>query len=146
MELYHSTNQEITKITKDGRFGCFLFFGNSMSGKSHGDIVYKLEIEEDLLIEANSIFYQENSYELLKEEIKEVQELCGVDEQTAMSYIDESDYYQVCDEESAEISWDIQRITAKCAKKMGFLGVAVSDEHGTSWMIDMLDKKLNRDE
>jgi len=144
MELYHSTNIEITKITKNGRFGYFLFFGDSQSGKSHGDIVYKLEIDEEILINASSIFYQENSYELLKREIEEVQELCSVDEQTAMNYIDESDHYPVIDSESAEISWELQLIAARCAKKLGYAGVGVKDEHGISWMIDMSDKKLHR--
>ncbi|MBQ3301672.1 MAG: hypothetical protein IJI03_12400 [Rudaea sp.] len=41
----------------------------------------------------------------------------------------------------ADDSWDVQRYTARAAKVLGFRGVRVSDEQGTSYMIDMLGRE-----
>ena len=59
------------------------------------------------------------------------------DEDTAIEYLDESKSVEVYDQDTAEASWDMQVLTARCAQSLGFDGVCVSDEHGKSWMIDM---------
>jgi hypothetical protein len=45
--------------------------------------------------------------------------------------------YDFCD---ADLSWWLQSQTARAARALGFDGVEVSDEQGTSIMIDMLGK------
>lgn len=162
MELYHSTNQEITKI-ETGRFGEFLFFAGS-AYLAHGSIAYKIEIEEENLISSAQIFDQENAEQILEDEIKEVMEACSCKEQTAMSLIEESityhellkarlengkltyEEYEELIENCGEVEWDIQTIIALCAKKLGYEGVVINDEHGSSYMINMTGKesKLKR--
>jgi hypothetical protein len=38
----------------------------------------------------------------------------------------------------AELSWDIQALTAQAAKLLGYRGVSMPDEQGTCYMIDLL--------
>ena len=40
----------------------------------------------------------------------------------------------------AEISWEIQRLQAVCAKKLGFIAAKSVDEQGVVYMIDMFGK------
>ena len=141
MELIHTSPVEIKEINKSGRFGEFLFFScDEYSMNGHNYIAYSTEVDEDEIIEASQLFYQHDSKEVA-DIIEEVAERFNVDIETAEGLIDESiNIYDVDGidlEDEAEISWDIQLYTAKVAKKLGYRGVAVEDETGTSYMIDM---------
>lgn len=145
MELIHTSPVEIKEITRSGRFGEFLFFSDreySMGG--HDYIAYSIEVGEDDIIEAGQLFYRHDSAEVA-DIIEQVADRFNVDIETAEGLIDESvniyDVDGIDPEEAAETSWDIQLYTAKVAKKLGYRGVAVEDETGTSYMIDMLGRE-----
>lgn len=145
MELIHTSPVEIKQIDKSGRFGGFLFFSDreySMSG--HNYIAYSIEVDNDEIIDANQLFYKHDSAEVANI-IEEVADRYNVDLETAENLIDESinvfDLDEIDPEDAAEAGWDIQRYTAKVAKKLGYRGVAVEDESGTSYMIDMLSRE-----
>ena len=135
MELYHTTSQATDVIHKSGAFRSGLFFS---SEAVHGDdIIYTIKLSETQIIDARSLFYQDNSDILCADIIRQVQNLCGCDEETAQNYLDESESYQVVDIDSSEISWEIQQLTLECAKELGFSGVKVRDEHGCSYIVDI---------
>ena len=143
MELYHTTSQEIDSINANGAFGSGLFF--SSEPVHGGGIIYTIDSSEIQIIDAKLLFYQDNSDILCADIIKQVQNLCGCNEETAQNYLDESDSYQVNTIEGGEISWKLQRLTMECAKKLGFDGVKVRDEHGSSYLIDMFGKEKEFD-
>jgi hypothetical protein len=154
---YHGTNQEITKIEAyrifEFSFDDFLFFSNLYRvAESHGEIVYSLEIDDkEIEHHCNSWFYSHYDLDkeidwqqLFKDELEEIQERLNCDEDEAEDFLSEnrSDVNNFVDaEDAAEISWRIQCLTARAAKKLGFRGVAVRDEHGTSYMIAMQNKE-----
>lgn len=142
MELFHTSPTNIEKINSNGRFGEFLFFSPNVYVMSAGEFVaYKLEIDDSAIIEAESIFYQDNAA-ILAPLVAKIARRFGVDSDVAESLIDESESIfniecNVEPEDMADASWDIQKATAQAAKQLGFRGVRVSDEQGSAYMIDM---------
>ena len=131
METLYHTGSRIQKINQFGTFGSFLFF-SSERGAHYGDVEYAIEIDMDEIVDASALMYSEYCDEM-KPIIAEAMELMDCDEDTAMEYLGE----EINEMEDAEKSWEIQRLIAECAKAAGYRGVAVADEHGTSYMIDM---------
>jgi len=144
MELFHTSPNKIEKITSSGRYGQFLCFSANIYEMSACETVaYKIDIEDGKIIDACDLFYVENSAETLAALINEVCEIAHVDADTAMELIDGSESIWNLDvdienEDKAEVDWDIQHISAKAAKLLGYRGVSVRDEQGTCYMIDML--------
>lgn len=136
MQLFHTSHEQITSINKSGRFGEFLFFSSRVYQMCACDaVVHSIEIDEDHIIEAGSLFYHEDAAKL--EGL--VETFCNrfdVDADTAEEIISER---QQLDYVDADDLWDVQHYTAKAAKILGFRGVRVTDEQGTAYMIDMLD-------
>ncbi len=149
LTLYHCSHEAITAITDDGNFGSFLFFGDEPS--HYGHVVHSIEIDVDEeVIKAGRIFYEENSLNnpALDDVVQEVMCVFGVDEDTADDLISErissftfftEEGYSA--EDCANNSWLMQYYTACAAEALGFRGVAVSDEYGTSYMINMLGRE-----
>lgn len=146
MKLIHTSPTEITKIDRFGTFGSHLFFSANEYVMTAGSYVtYEIEISEDEIIEARDLFNNDEWQKALPV-VEEVMEEFGVDEQTAMNLLDESELIQdVKDDlnDIGEASWKIQRLTAKAAKLIGFRAVEVTDEQGTSWMVDMLGREAD---
>lgn len=133
MELFHTSPAEITNINTFGRFGEFLCFSADVYTMSAGEVVtYKIEVDDTDIIESSSLFYHEGA-EKLSPLVERVMELAGCDEDTAEDLLSQKD-----DCGDAELSWDIQALTAQAAKILGYRGVSMSDEQGTCYMIDML--------
>lgn len=140
MDLFHTSPAEIKNITT-GRFGEFLFFSSReyvMCAGNH--VTYKLEVADDEIIAAGSIFFHEDAGKL-EELVAELSDQLGVDADVAEALIEESksvhDLDEIEAEDAADLSWEVQRFTAHAAKILGFRGVAVADEQGTAYMIDM---------
>jgi hypothetical protein len=129
MELFHTGN-EIEKISAFGPFGEFLFFASEAC--HDGDTTYRLEVDDEEVIDAAHFFYREDC-EKLGGLVAEVADLVGCEEDEAQEYLS-----QALSHSDPEIDWAIQTLTARAAKLLGFRGVAVPDEYGTSFMIDML--------
>ena len=144
MELFHTSANKIEKITTSGRYGQFLCFSENIYEMSACETVgYKIDIEDEKIIDAGDLFYAENSNEILSGLIADVCEMAHVDSDTATELIDGSESIwnldvDIDNEDKAEIDWDIQHISAKAAKLLGYRGVSVRDEQGTCYMIDML--------
>lgn len=137
---YSNNPESLKKISRfGGRFGSWLFFTEQYKG------TVSIEIGRSEIIEASSFFYKEelNAYSVLEDEIKEIMEKFNIDEDQAMGLIDESIQLRDLDidDEFGEISWDMQLFTAECAKKLGFRAVAIKDELGISYMIDMYKRE-----
>ena len=146
MELFHTSPAKINKINGNGRFGEFLFFAPDVYVMTAGEfLTYRLELDDDGIIDAGSIFYQYNA-EILAPLVAKIAQRYGVDDDVAESLLDESkNIFNVeCNvepEDLADASWDIQKTTAQAAKLLGFRGVKVSDEQGSAYMIDMAGRE-----
>lgn len=146
MKLTHMTQKEITLNTA-GWWGDFLFFTDCDS--NYGKIKYELEIDEDEILACENISFSD----LVDEEVEQLAQIINL--QTGVSldlelvqnllaenislynvsevsqfYIDDAALY-------ADYSVEQQSLTAKAAKKMGYSAVAINDEFGKSYMIDV---------
>lgn len=139
----HSSPEKIETIRDSDLFGSFLFF---VAGETPRDaycmgdaqFFYVAEVADDAVIEASRLWYQDN-YEDAQPIIDEAMTRWGVDEDTAMGLIDGSINVYDIDiepEDLGEASWACQRMAAEAARAMGFVGVEVDDEQGTSYMLD----------
>ncbi|WP_095159200.1 hypothetical protein [Pseudomonas sp. Irchel 3E13] len=142
IDLYHTSPTEITAIDKHGRFGEFLFFASHvyvMTAGSH--VTYAISINTDEVIDADRLFFHEDAQKL-DGLVAELADRLEVDPDTAEDLIAEKakvfDLERIEPEDMADVSWEVQHFAARAAKILGFRGVAVSDEQGTSYMIDML--------
>lgn len=146
MKLFHTSPNEISQITRfGGRFDEFLFFSGSVYQMAACDVItYSLELSDEDVIEAGSLFYHDDA-EKLAELIAEFCERFDVDESTAEEIISEREQLDSCD---ADELWDVQLFTARAAKLLGFRAVEVRDEQGAAWMVDMLghETELNRED
>ena len=144
MELFHTSPTKITEINSSGRFGSFLFFAGEAYRMAAGTVItYKIELDEEEIISASRMFWHDDA-EKLTGLVEELAERLGCDADTAEALIEEkTSIYDVADdlgldaEDLADISWDIQHVSARAARLLGFRGVAVSDEQGVSVMVDM---------
>lgn len=138
MELIHTSPTEIVSIDKHGRFDEFLFFSDHVYVMTAGEyITYTIEVPSSEIIQAGSLFYHEDAA-LLDDLVANFCERFNVDTETAEEVISERQQLESTD---ADESWDVQLFTARAAKLLGFRGVAVLDEQGTAYMIDMLGRE-----
>jgi len=128
MELFH-VGHKIDKITQEGRFDEFLFFG--VNASHDGDTTYKINIDESDIADPNSFFYRDD-YKKLDYLVTEIMNLVGCDGDHAEDLLSQRQTH-----DDAEIDWNIQTLTARAAQTLGFRAVAIPDEYGTSYMIDM---------
>ncbi|REC94896.1 hypothetical protein [Kushneria indalinina] len=141
MQLFHTSPQEIEEINQSGRFGEFLFFAGDVYVMTAGEhVVYTAEIGESDIIKAGRLFYHDDA-EKLSSIVAALAERLSIDEDDAESLIDESKSVWDMDidvepEDMADLSWDIQALTARAAKTLGFKAVQVEDEQGIAYMID----------
>ena len=151
MQLFHTSPEATITPSKSGRFDEFLFFSSSIyvmtAGEHH---VFTAEVDESDIIEAGSLWYQEN-WEAARPFIAELMNRLSIEEVDAMVLLDESISiydmdFDVEPEDLADESWNIQRLTAKCAKALGFIGVQVEDEQGAAYMIDAFQIKMEASE
>lgn len=136
MKLLHTSPAEIAKINKFGRFGEFLFFSQGeyvMTAGRH--VTYKIDVDEDSIIDAELLFFHADAAKL-DALVAEVMEMLGCDETTAEKML-----AQKADCGDAEMSWEIQRMTAQCAKTLGYRGAYMPDEQGTCYMISMFGRE-----
>ena len=145
MKLYHTSPGKIESINRHGRFGSFLFFSADVYTTTAGvACVYSIEVDEGDLIEASRLFYQDGADTLLDPVVRQLMALAGVDADTAEGLLEESlSAHELDVEDPAELSWDIQRLTAECARRLGYRGVIVEDEQGSAYMIDMLGREAD---
>lgn len=142
MNLYHTSPVVITQVYTDQLFGTHIFFSDRIYVMTLGDyITYEIDIDEKEIINASSIFYIENSHIICKPVIEKVMKRFNVDQHTAMELIDESinliDLSHKQDYDDCDDCYYIQKMTAKAAELLGYSAVAVTDETGISYMLDL---------
>lgn len=142
MELFHTSPTKIDAIATNGRFGEFLFFSSHIYAMTVGEFVtYSIDLDDDQVIEAGRLFYHDDA-EKLAPLVAELAARLDVSEDDAEALIEESkstfDFDNIEAEDAADVSWDVQRFTARAAKLLGFRGVKVRDEQGSAWLVDML--------
>lgn len=146
-ELFHTSPERITKITKDGRFGEFLFFAGQpyyMTASANA-VLYSIDADELNLVEASQVFYQD--WDCMAAIVAEFAAKWDVSEDDAVEVLSNQDVYtsgraESMDwEDAQEMSWDAQLYVAKCAKAAGFDGVEVFDEQGAAYLIDLSGKE-----
>ena len=146
--IYH-TSQEVITEAGSGRFGDYLCFAGGIYKMSPMSIyVYTIDVDDYSVIHADRIFW-EGDYDVLRPFINQVMALTGCDEDQAERLIEETDSVYDLDMdldgfEIAELSWDIQRITAEAAGALGYDGVVVDDEQGACWMMNIKKIKMDR--
>lgn len=135
MQLFHTSPEQITKVTSSGRFGEFFFFSSKVYVMTVGDyVVHEIELDEDDVIDARSLFHHEDAAKL----DGLVAEFCrrfDVDADTAEDIIAEREQLDSFD---ADDQFDVQHFTARAAKLLGFRAVRVTDEQGSAYLVDML--------
>lgn len=141
MKLFHTSPEAVINPKTTGLFDEFIFFSGSIYTMTAGEYhVFSTEVDEGKIISASSLWYQDN-YEDAHQYVDELCDTLEIDEDDSMSLLDESKTIfdlelDIDSEDIADVIWNIQRLTAKCAKSMGFIGVQVEDEQGAAWMID----------
>ena len=138
MKLYHTSPKQISQ-PEAGLFGDFLCFAESPYTMTASAEVFTYALDfQGKEIEASRIFYDERA-ELVRSYLAEIERRLGVDAETAENLLDETlSVYDLEDLEAddlAEISWEIQRLTAEAGRALGYDATVVSDEQGACWMI-----------
>jgi len=147
-KLIHTSPAAITEINSAGRYGSFLCFADDEYVMTAGEhIAYSIDIDESDIIDAEQLFYHDDA-EQIDALVQQVAQMVGCDEDTAEELIAQrEDVHSIdCDvepEDMADVSWDIQHITAKAAKLLGFRGVEMDDEQGRMTLIDMLGREAD---
>ena len=148
MKLFHTSPNEITKITEDGTFGSFLCFSCDIytPGSNLDPYVYCLEIGEFDLIECCRLFYSDD-WKKLDPIVESVKKVLGVDEDVAVTLLSEEIFLHNLELSEnldfAETAWWIQKQTAECSKILGYKGCIMTDEQGALYMIDGKQIKLD---
>jgi hypothetical protein len=160
MEKYYhgSPDDNVTEIlrsTPERQFVFYgMFFGDWDVAKSHAaPHIYSVEVDRDNLIEAFRFAYDDDAYDSIKENFGEPLE----DEElfhdlishhaslwdTEISEEDKEKLNNVFGKvlgyypgtETYELDWAFQSASAFIAEKLGYEGVWVPDEHGTSLIV-----------
>lgn len=137
MELFHTSGDEIKSINSDGLFGSFLCFSLNvyvMTGRDY--LTYITEIDDSEIIDAAQLFYHDDA-EKLDGLVARVMGMLDCDEDEAIEQIEQRAEY--CGD--ADISWEIQHISAQAARLLGYRGVSMQDEQGTVYLIDMMGRE-----
>ena len=139
MIVYHTSSEIIDKIHDHGLFGRFLCFATSpyFMTASKDTIVYEATIDDDDIIAARQLFYDDNA-STLDDIVTHVMTTYHVDRDDAEDLLSEIkstlDFDALAT--NADVSWHIQQLTAECATRLGYIGVEMRDEQGTLYMID----------
>jgi len=131
------------EITNDGLFGSFLFFvasddiDDAYTMSAAAKHIHAVSLSDDEIIDANELFDCNDASEKCCEYIAETMQIFDVDEDTAEDLLSENTHIFI----DGDTSWRLQHLTALCARALGYRAVEVSDEQGTSYMIDMCGEK-----
>lgn len=158
-KFYHGSPDdgvtEILRSTSEKRFVFWgMFFSDEEVAESHAtEHLYSVEVDEDNLADARDFAYDNDAYEAIKEAFGEPLE----DEELFHDLVSQrADMYdvEITDEErmklnkvfgnvlgnfpgtdDGELGWAFQSAAAYIADRLGYEGVWVPDEHGTSLIV-----------
>ncbi len=169
LELYHTSPEEIENVHDEGRFGSGLFFSYKPYYMGNNNLLYKYnKTKKKEILEARNVRNQDEK--VLKPYVDRIMKMTGLDEEESKDILSENihlgqyknkledivNYNQFVSDSEREklmkkykklenadigdIEYDIQSFIGQIAKKLGYRGVALQDEQGTSYLIDMLGR------
>lgn len=128
-------------VIKEGYFHGMFYSGSRNSALGHGDRIYISEVNEDDIISAKSLAYEDGVSEIFEKKYGDDAELIYdlTTESRNIWNLNEEEKQKVyellgCTDE-ADADFMIQKEAALVADELGYKAVAVEDEHGTSYII-----------
>lgn len=128
-------------VIKEGYFHGMFYSSSRNSALGHGDRIYISEVNEDDIISAKSLAYEDGVYEIFQKKYGDDAELIYdlTTESRNVWNLNEDEKQKVykllgCTDE-ADADFTIQKEAALVADELGYKAVAVEDEHGTSYII-----------
>lgn len=128
-------------VIKEGYFHGMFYSSSRNSALGHGDRIYISEVNEDDIISAKSLPYEDGVYEIFQKKYGDDAELIYdlTTESRNIWNLNEEEKQKVyellgCTDE-ADADFMIQKEAALVADELGYKAVAVEDEHGTSYII-----------
>ena len=128
-------------VIKEGYFHGMFYSSSRNSALGHGDTIYISEVNEDDVISAKSLAYEDGVYEIFEKKYGDDAELIYdlTTESRNIWNLNEEEKQKVyellgCTDE-ADADFMIQKEAALVADELGYKAVAVKDEHGTSYII-----------
>ena len=128
-------------VIKEGYFHGMFYNSSRNSALGHGDRIYISEVNEDDIISAKSLAYEDGVYEIFEKKYGDDAELIYdlTTESRNIWNLNEEEKQKVyellgCTDE-ADADFMIQKEAALVADELGYKAVAVEDEHGTSYII-----------
>lgn len=128
-------------VIKEGYFHGMFYSSSRNSALGHGDRIYISEVNEDDIISAKSLAYEDGVYEIFEKKYGDDAELIYdlTTESRNIWNLNEEEKQKVyellgCTDE-ADADFMIQKEAALVADELGYKAVAVEDEHGTSYII-----------
>lgn len=128
-------------VIKEGYFHGMFYSSSRNSALGHGDRIYISEVNEDDIISAKSLAYEDGVYEIFEKKYGDDAELIYdlTTESRNIWNLNEEEKQKVykllgCTDE-ADADFMIQKEAALVADELGYKAVAVEDEHGTSCII-----------
>lgn len=128
-------------VIKEGYFHGMFYSSSRNSALGHGDRIYISEVNEDDIISAKSLAYEDGVYEIFEKKYGDDAELIYdlTTESRNIWNLNEEEKQKVyellgCTDE-ADADFMIQKEAAIVADELGYKAVAVEDEHGTSYII-----------
>lgn len=128
-------------VIKERYFHGMFYSSSRNSALGHGDRIYISEVNEDDIISAKSLAYEDGVYEIFEKKYGDDAELIYdlTTESRNIWNLNEEEKQKVyellgCTDE-ADADFMIQKEAALVADELGYKAVAVEDEHGTSYII-----------
>lgn len=160
-KFYHGSPDdgvtEILRSTSEKQFVFWgMFFSDKEVAKSHATAhLYSVEVDEDNLVDARDFAYDNDAYEAIKESFGEpledeerfhdliagretmwdVSEDISSEERNKLNELFGKSLGNYPGIEDYELDWAFQSAAAYIADKLGYEGVWVLDEHGTSLIV-----------
>lgn len=140
--FFHGTVDPVDgDVIKEGYFHGMFYSSSRNSALGHGDRIYISEVNEDDIISAKSLAYEDGVYEIFQKKYGDDAELIYdlTTESRNIWNLNEDEKQKVykllgCTDE-ADADFTIQKEAALVADELGYKAVAVEDEHGTSYIV-----------
>lgn len=144
--LYHVSPREITSIHAGGRWDSFFFF--SAAGFAYdyvnGTFRYEMDLDLDTIVEVSELFdYEESELPAVVELVEAFAARFDVDYDEAVeAIVEQRPFGTLLDDACAQADFaeDVQLVAARIAVAIGFAGVAVEDDTGVAYMVDMIGR------
>ena len=144
--LFHGTNDPQAVRQVNPNRGTFngLFVGGKEQAQAHGKSLYRMTIPDDKVLTQRALDYDLPT-ERIQAALQKSAHYVDADDMEAVfkavvddasHKIDGDDLMRIFRADSlGEASWEAQRLRGQLAKELGYRAIAMSDEHGTSYLV-----------